>query len=403
MLLALLAIGLSCTMPAAAAGDAPYIPASDGTVLEHLPSSSDPRVRAFAALKRRLQTRPADPEAAVALADAYLDYGRDTGDARYLGRAQAVIGPWIGKASAPGDVRIVEATILQSRHEFTDARRILESVLQRDPGHTQAWLTLASIHLVQGDMAPARKACGHVGNGGALVTAGCLGAWSSVNGHAQQALDSIGAIVAVEGGRSPAIQAWAHGLMADAARYLGQDARADAEFRQALQFAPGDNFLIADYGDFLLDQDRARDALALTRGYSQSDTSFLRQVRAEAALGLPVAQRDVAVMASRFRDLEQRGDKHLYGREQARFVLELQHDPARALQIAQANWTIQRAPEDIRIYLEAALAAGEPESAQQVLDFLGDTGLEDARIRALAVKVAARIKSRTGNAAVAKP
>ena len=179
--------------------------------------------------------------------------------------------------------------------------------------------------------------------------------------------------------------------MADAAKTLGQAGRADTEFRAALQLTPGDNFLIADYADFLLDQGRAREALELTRGYAQSDTSFLRQVLAESALGLPQARADIATMASRFRDLEQRGDSRLYAREEARFVLWLQHDPARALELAQDNWRFQRAPEDARIYLEAALAAGSPASARPVLDFLRQTLLEDPRIKALAGQVASRI------------
>jgi hypothetical protein len=154
-----------------------------------------------------------------------------------------------------------------------------------------------------------------------------------------------------------------------------------------LQLTPGDNFLIADYADFLLDQGRAREALELTRPYAQSDTSFLRQVLAEAMLKLPQADTDIATMASRFRDLEQRGDSRLYAREEARFVLELQHDPARALRLAQANWAYQRAPQDVRILLQAALAAGRPAAARDVLDFIARTQLDDPTIKALAAQV----------------
>lgn len=393
----------SCPVFAAPQQSAPYVPADDTTVLEHLPSTSDPRVRQFLILKSQLQAQPKDPKAAVVLANAYLDYGRDTGDARYLGRAEAVIAPWAGTVSTPADVRVVEATILQSRHEFHAAQRILESVLARDQGNSQAWLTLSSIYLIQGDMDKARKACDHLGDANGLVMAGCTGAWATVNGKARQTLNSLGTALKANGKQSPAVMAWAHGLMAEAAKYLGEDARADSEFRQGLQFAPGDNFLLADYGDFLLDHGRAKEALALTRNYSQSDTSYLRQVRAEVALGLPSAAKGIAAMASRFHDLEQRGDHLLYGREQARFVLELQHDPARALKIAKYNWAVQRAPEDIRIYLEAALAAGKPEAAQPALDLLNESGLQDAQIRAVAAKVSTAIKATGPTTSGTKP
>ncbi len=376
----------------------PYIPESPGFVLEHLPSTSDPRVRQFDALKKTIQARPKDGHAAVALSSAYLDYGRDTGDARYLGRAQAVIAPWMLKHPVSVEVLLVQATILQSRHQFAESRNILQAVLQRDDDNAQAWLTLASVALVQGDMTEAQRDCAHlIGSSDALITAGCISARASVTGNAKSSLHLISTLLGQEPNEPPAIQSWAHGLMADAAKYLGQTARADSEFKTALQLTPGDNFLLADYGDFLLDQGRAREALELTRNYSQSDTSFLRFVLAEAALGLPGATADTATMASRFRDLEQRGDSRLYGREEARFALELQHDSHRALKLAQDNWTIQRAPEDMRILLQAALATDQPESARPVLDLLEKTGFEDPKVHSLAKKVAARLKTSEGS------
>ena len=387
---------IGCTTGTASAENRtqPYTPASDNTVLEHLPSTSDPRVRQFDTLKRQVAAKPIDVKPAVALSRAYLDYGRDTGDARYLGRAQAVIAPWTAKHPAPDDALLVLATILQSRHQFVESRQLLQSILQRDDSNPQAWLTLASVALVQGDMDEAHHDCAHlIGSVDNLITAGCIGSWSAVTGHAQSSIQVINTLLLQEPNESPALKSWAHGLMADAAKYLGQIDRADAEFKQALQLAPGDNFLLADYGDFLLDQGRAQETLELTRGYAQSDTSFLRQVLAESMLKLPAASADIEQMASRFRDLEQRGDSRLYGREEARFVLELLHDPARALKLAQANWVIQRAPEDIRIYLEAALATGKPAAAQVVLDFLKQTQFEDPKVRALAAQITSQLNA----------
>ena len=92
-----------------------------------------PAIRACAGSTRsaaRWPRSPATSRVAVALANAYLDYGRDTGDARYLGRAQAVIAPWLAKRPAPVDALLVSATILQSRHQFAESRRVLQAILQ---------------------------------------------------------------------------------------------------------------------------------------------------------------------------------------------------------------------------------------------------------------------------------
>ncbi|MFS8137328.1 MAG: tetratricopeptide repeat protein [Thermomonas sp.] len=388
-LLTVAVLWIASASVAIAGSTKPYVPANDNVVLEHLPSTSDPRVRAFAGLRQQVTANARDAAPAVALATAYLNYGRDTGDARYLGRAQAVIAPWARRTPPVDSVMLVQATILQSRHQFEDSRQILKALLKRDRDNPQAWLTLASVDLVQGRMDEARSDCAHLfGNVDGLYIGGCLASWSVVNGKAAAALQTMEAFTAQSKAVPAALQAWVHGLQADAAKALGDAKRADAEYKLALQYAPGDNFLLATYADFLLDHDRAREALELTRGYSQSDTSFLRQALAEAALGLPAAKVDIAQMQSRFRDLEARGDNVLYAREQARFVLDGLHDPVQALQLARNNWTLQRAPEDIRVYLEAALAAGQPQAAQDPLDLVARTKLEDPIIRALVNKLA---------------
>jgi len=307
---------------------------------------------------------------AVRLSTAYLDYGRDTGDARYLGRSAAVIAPWMSLQPVPTPVLLVDATILQSRHYFSAARVELVSILERQPNDLQALLTLGAVAQVQGDFETTRQACRYLLSAGdPLIPLVCLSSLNSVTGHAAASVRVLDALWPRAHSQPLAIQSWMQGIMADAAKYLGDDAAADRHFQAALQLAPGDNFLLADYGDFLLDQHRPRAALELVKDYSSSDTSFLRQVYAEIALHAPRAQTDIAQMARRFAALDQRGSP-TYRREEAGFALHVAHDPRRALKLAEENWTAQRAPEDMRVLLEAALAAHEPRAAQPVLDQL---------------------------------
>lgn len=373
----------------------PYTPQSDSVVLQEVPSSTDPRVKQFEVLRNQLQAQPHNLKISERLSRAYINYGRETGDARYLGRALALIEPWLQQPAPPASVLLLQATILQSRHVFTQARVILEGLVKANPDNGQAWLTLASVQQVQGDLDAARHSCARLMGGmDALVAASCIGGLNIVSGRAQSGYDVIQLLLSQESDKAFVLRAWAEGLLADASRYLGNDKQADAHYQAALQLAPGDNFLLADYGDFLLDQNRPQAVIDLMQPYRQSDTSFLRLVLAEARLKLPQADADIQEMAQRFRDLELRGDTTLYAREQARFVLVLQHDPARALKIAEQDWTIQRAPEDIRIYLETALASDTPEAAQPALDLLEQTKLEYPRVRALAAAVRQAIARR---------
>ncbi|HEV7123680.1 MAG TPA: tetratricopeptide repeat protein [Rhodanobacter sp.] len=373
----------------AAVHGTPYVPAAADTVLQHVPASSDPRVRQFDQLRADVRGHPADMPLALKLADAYIGYGRSTGDARYLGRAQAVIDPWMQQKPIPVPVVLTHATILQSRHFFTESRSELKSILARGPGNVQAWLTLATVAMVQGDYVTANDSCVHLDNvGGDFYGQLCTAQLRALTGHAKQAYVLL-SLVEDPGPRAPvAVTAYVEGLLADTAKRLGNNKQAEAHFKAALQLTPGDNFLLADYGDFLLDRGRPREVIALLKDYTESDTSFLRLVYAEAALGSPHMERDVNDMQARFAAMDRRGS-HVYRREEAGFELYLRHDPAGALKLAEQNWTVQRAPEDMRVFLEAALAAGQPEAAQPVLDLLADSHLEDPPINRLVDKIGA--------------
>jgi Tfp pilus assembly protein PilF len=395
-----LLLGLGCLLclPCRAGQETPYVPVRDDIVLQTVASISDPRVRAFTTLRTRLDQDPHDVTRAVQLSEAYLDYGRDTGDARYLGRAEAVIAPWLAHSPAPIPALLVHATILQSRHYFAEARLQLLGILARDNENAQAWLTLATVAQVQGDMRASRRACAHLlTSSDPLIPGACLSSLNAVTGNADNAYRVLTTLWPQAKAEPVAVQSWIQGILGDTAKYLGDAAEADGHYRMALQLAPQDNFLLADYGDFLLDQKRPQEALELLKDDSQSDTSFLRQVYAEVALGLPQAAADTAQMAGRFAALEIRGTR-TYRREQAAFELVLKHDAPRALKLAQENWTIQRAPEDMRVFLEAALAAGKPEAAQPVLEQLALTHLQYPIILSLAAQVQGRMAARTASA-----
>lgn len=387
---------------AAAGTRAPYVPHDPGVVLQKVPSVKDPRVRRFQALRAKLSNRPHDRALALKLSRAYLGYGRGTGDARYLGRALAVIAPWMRHKPQPVPVLLVHATILQSRHHFRASRRELKRVLQRAPGNAQAWLTQATVAMVQGDYRLANHSCVHLARvGGNFMGTMCTAELRSLSGHDRQALTLL-RLIEHPGTEAPAsIKGYVEGLIADTAKRLGRDKLADRHFRKALQFTPGDNFLLADFGDLLLRQGRPKAALQLVKGYGQSDTSFMRRVFAEAALDSPRAHDDIAVMAARFKAMEQRGS-HVYRREQARFVLYLEHDPQRALRLARRNWTVQRAPKDVRVYLEAALAAHKPAAARPVLRFLKRTGMSTRVVDPLAARVRSALAAAPGTAAAAE-
>jgi hypothetical protein len=66
---------------------------------------------------------------------------------------------------------------------------------------------------------------------------------------------------------------------------------------------------------------------------------------------------DRAELAARFDATRRRGDT-VHRREEARYALEVENDPARALGLARANFAVQKEPADARLLADAARAAG---------------------------------------------
>jgi tetratricopeptide (TPR) repeat protein len=393
----LLGLVLVCPLAAAAVPSRePYLPQSDDEVLQEVPSAADPAVISMRRLRALLQETPQSLPAALQLAGAYVDYGRQIGDAHYAGYAEAVIAPWMAQAAPPAGVLVWQATILQYRHQFPEARDLLHRAVKQDSRNAQAWLTLATLDMVQGDYRSAGKNCVRVaGSAGFDLGLACSANLRSYLGQARQSLALLqqAAVTAAEG--PLAYQAWLQGLIAETAERLGDWPLAENHYLDALRLLPHDNFLRVAYADFLLDRGRPTEVLTLLADHAQSDAAFLRLALAQSALHSPDVSRYTWIMAARFEALTLRGSDY-FGREQARFALQLQHDPQRALDMAQRNWQVQRAPWDARVLLEAAIAAAQPKAATDVLDFLRDTNLEDPIILSLARTLRAQLNSPVG-------
>jgi lipopolysaccharide biosynthesis regulator YciM len=108
------------------------------------------------------------------------------------------------------------ATILQYRHQFAEARRELKTALNSDPHNTQAWLTLATVDMVQGDYETASRDCSQVAaNGGYILVIACTGNLRSSVGQAQQSLSLL--TQADDQGQAlpAAFRSWLQGLLAE--------------------------------------------------------------------------------------------------------------------------------------------------------------------------------------------
>jgi len=363
---------------------APFVPADPKEVLETLPvASADPFSRELRQLRLALASDPRNLELATRAARRYIERARADADPRYLGYAQAALAPW-WNAGAPASVLVLRATIRQSLHDFPSALADLSAALEIEPRNAQAWLTRAAIQQVRGAFGEAMESCRPLERlAGELVATACWAGAASASGQAEASYERLRDALARQRGASPGVRQWVLTSLAEMAEGQGRSRLAEAHFKEALAVAEPDAYLKAAYADFLLDQGRDAEVVALLKSEIRADGLLLRLALAEAKLGLSRAAGHVDALEARFSAARLRGDS-LHRREEARFTLHLLKQPHDALRLAQENWAVHRESWDARIYLEAALAAGSSGAAQPVRDWLQDNRVQDVRLAALA-------------------
>ena len=401
-----LILGAAAPFSFSAEESAVRIPTQDDAIIEHLPTHvGDPAERRAARAAERaqrtaLQQHPDQLGLALQAANDALARGRLRGDPRELGVAQAALAPWWTRADAPPEVRLVRATVLQSQHEFDAALVELDGVLARPdvalPVRAQAELTRAGVNQVLGRFAEADAGCHRLvgadyfplGSGVRLNGLACIAELSSLQGHADAAAATLGRLAGAPDPSSAATLAgaaapgWLTLMRAELAQRRGEPA-AGALFAAALKANP-DVYTQCAYADWLLDEHRPAEVVALLKGNEAADPVLLRVALALRALhGRGDARtRDASTMlGDRYDAALLRGDKS-HGREQSRYELDLRGDTRAALALAQSNWRVQHEPADQVVLAHAAHAAHRDDAAEPLWRFLRETGGRDVRLAA---------------------
>lgn len=362
----------------------PRLPSTDAQILERLPiRATDPVARELRSLRAELTASPKNHVLADKLARRYFDLAMAEGDPRYIGYAEAALRPW-DSGSIPPTLRVIRALLSQYKHNFDGALKDLAIALEADPDSVEAHAWRAAIFMVQANYAEATTECTALApNASELFATGCVAYVEATTGKLQNAYVRLASALKRHPDATPNSKLWNLTRLADMARRLGDPKTAEKHFRAALGLGITDNFLLAAFGDFLIEQKRPAEAAALLKDWARSDTLLLRLALAERTLALPTAGARIQALEVRFAEAALRGEQ-LHLQEEARFRLYLKADPRGALRLAIQNWKSQREPRDAAILLEAALAARDRAAGQPVLDWLMQSGYEDPALRSIA-------------------
>jgi len=368
-------------LPRAHAG--PYIPSGDSVVLAELPAGTR---HADVSARRLAQGRV---DVAIPLAQFYIQQSRLSGDLRYLGYAEAVLTPWVTQNPPVPDVLVLQATLQQSRHEFSASLATLARALPVRPDDPQALLVRATVLRVLGRYSEAGVACEQFAR---IVEprlgAICIQSLRGLNGHLESAYLELTQVSSQ--GWLNSEKSWLYSELGEMAVRLGRDADAQRWFEQDLNLVPTDFYVRAAYADLLLRQARPGEALTLLQGRESFEPLLLRIAIAQRQLRDPRLAQSSARLRAAFAAETQRGEA-VHRREQARFLLEVEDQPKLSLAAALENWAVQREPDDVLVLVNAAKAAGSPAAAEPALDFVRAQGQSDVRVNApTTVSVAAR-------------
>jgi Tfp pilus assembly protein PilF len=377
----------------------PIQPRSDAEVIETLPLQSSVRQQARQ-LRRQLAQHPRNVHLALQTAQTYMDQAHQQGDARFAGLALGALAAWdtssppSGHATVPTEVLVTKATVLQHLHDFDAAQALLMRALKQAPRHAQAWITLATIHRVQGRYADSDRACAQVSAAGAaLYGEACLAENQSLRGQQAEARRRMQRLLASPAAQGPAggsVRQWLWTSVAELEERAGQPVAAESAWKQALSEGTHGYVRIA-WADFLLRQRRPLEVLAWLAGGSalppeaEADAPLLRLAIAAHQSGDPRAPSWQAEQARRFAASAARPEAaRAHAREQALFALQVTRQPDLALRLAQDNLRQQREPLDLLILADAARAQATDAQRRTALASLQaltlSMGVQDARL-----------------------
>ena len=325
--------------------------------------------------------RITDAASAARHAAELLRIARATGDARFLGRAGAVIRPWQDRAPAPVAIDLIAAELAQQRHEFDAARSSLDRVLAAQPRQLEARLMRANIGLLTGAFDSARRDCLAVLQAGAAYPGTvCLASAMTGPGSLDRARRLLAALD-VRGENSIAIARWRLMTEADLALRADDTRGGIASLERAYALDPTHEEARTRLAEALMAQGEAGRALALAEAPNPSLARLVVGLQAALSTGHPHAASWRRQVDASFEQSRRRGGMR-HEREEALLALHADHDAPWALQLARRNFARQKDTADLRLLVEAARAAGDREALKAARDWIEASGFEDRVVAA---------------------
>ena len=318
-----------------------------------------------------------DASAAADIAERYLALARSAREPRYFGRAEAMLKPWIESGAASSRLQLLQADIQQNRHDFEGALRILDRVIAADAAEPRAHLMRATLLLVRGDPATARRDCtALIGLGQTGAGAVCLAQSVAGMGQLQRGIAMIELVLDRGEVADSPTRAWALSALADLNARNGDLARAERHFHEALEASPQDESIRSALIDVSLARGKTAEALTLSQLPRASVGLLVRRLLAQTAAG-DMKKSETSARLQELLQLEAERSERVHLREETLLALGLAKPAREVLDLAKANFAVQREAIDARLLARAASNAGDTEALGELRKWRSATGFTD--------------------------
>ena len=367
----LLAVAAATLAHGVAAAADRFVPGDPDFVVARLGQSQpDDSLRGLIAAWR---AQPGAEGPVLALGNAFVERARNLREPRYFGRAEALLAPLATRPGSAPALRRLYAETLQFRHAFAPAEALLDALLRENTRDADARLQRASLRLTRGDFSGARADCVLLITHRALSPAALACMATGLAGSGELARGRV--LLETWATDAPSLgsgtRAYLLATRAELRERAGEWAGAIADYRQAVQLAPGDDSIRAALADAL----QAHGDPAASRTLQVENPSLALLVR---RVGLARgAERDALVKrAQDWLDLEAARGDAIHHREAALLSLAI-GQPARALAEARRNFATQRELADVRLLARAAMSTGDQAAKAALEQWLHATGFQD--------------------------
>jgi hypothetical protein len=349
-----------------------YRPDDPSQVVLQLGSSSGETQ--LARLRAGSLSAPDNREALIRYVDALVDAGARSGNERYYGYAEQVLAT---HDSGNPALALRRAKLLQHKHEFAAAERVLGEILERNGRDREARLMRAQVRLHLHEPQQALADCSVLMPLVDLLTSTtCIAQARAASGDLHSGYALVLQALDRERG-DDATRSWSAGVAAEFAMRLGDTKAADRWYREAFELDPLSHYARITYADWLLSAARFDEALQVARrGASLADRARI-VLASRDAKGIEARRLQLA-----WQEAEARGERqHL--RDRARFELLLLRDLPAANASARATFHDRNEADDALILAATAAATHDEESLRAVRLWRKRYRYEDVRLDTL--------------------